>query len=57
MTTTEARNSINAKVTAGLISRKEATRAHNAISSINTGYRYGSRISWNQQAKLRTVWA
>ena len=57
MTTTEARNSINEKVNSGLISSEEATRAHNAISSINTGYRYGSRISWNQQARLRKIWA
>jgi len=57
MTTTEARNSINEKFNSGLISREEATRAHNQIININTGCRYGTRISWQQQAKLRKVWA
>jgi len=57
MTTTEARNSINEKFQAGLISQDESSRAHRAISQINTGFQYGTRTSWKQQARLRAIWA
>jgi hypothetical protein len=57
MTTTQARARIAYLLDSGYITADEAAYRHRAITEINSGYRYGSRISRAQQARLRAAWA